>query len=273
MCTGLLLPCRWPLSYNQWWECEFITEGIIDNGERSPLPPWGSPLGFLVLGGSLVHRSLWQGAHAVPAALWEAAPLCTRGVVPASPLGPQHCPTERGWLGQILRLSVRPRACEALTRICLHCRRRFSGQLVGRVGGAVSQLRRCPCAPALLRAHLQPGLAPHCLPVLAPVGHLAESGAFWGVSPVLMLAGLLAREAVLVPRWWRSPGGVQRAGEAGGRVMEREAGKRDRAGLVAYMSVGPKPLSCRVTAAATPGTCTSPTPPARTSPSTSGLGS
>lgn len=75
MCTGLLLPCRWPLSYNQWWECEFITEGIIDNGERSPLPPWGSPLGFLVLGGSLVHRSLWQGAHAVPAALWEAAPL------------------------------------------------------------------------------------------------------------------------------------------------------------------------------------------------------
>ncbi|NWU95524.1 HECD3 ligase, partial [Upupa epops] len=29
---GLLLPCRWPLSYSQWWECEFITEGIIDNG-------------------------------------------------------------------------------------------------------------------------------------------------------------------------------------------------------------------------------------------------
>ncbi|NWT40150.1 HECD3 ligase, partial [Chroicocephalus maculipennis] len=28
----LLLPCRWPLSYSQWWECEFITEGIVDNG-------------------------------------------------------------------------------------------------------------------------------------------------------------------------------------------------------------------------------------------------
>ncbi|XP_062437000.1 E3 ubiquitin-protein ligase HECTD3-like isoform X1 [Rhea pennata] len=23
---------RWPLSYSQWWECEFITEGIVDNG-------------------------------------------------------------------------------------------------------------------------------------------------------------------------------------------------------------------------------------------------
>nr|XP_013812767.1 PREDICTED: E3 ubiquitin-protein ligase HECTD3-like isoform X2 [Apteryx mantelli mantelli]XP_013812773.1 PREDICTED: E3 ubiquitin-protein ligase HECTD3-like isoform X2 [Apteryx mantelli mantelli] len=23
---------RWPLSYSRWWECEFITEGIIDNG-------------------------------------------------------------------------------------------------------------------------------------------------------------------------------------------------------------------------------------------------
>ncbi|NXP31552.1 HECD3 ligase, partial [Leiothrix lutea] len=29
---GLLLPHRWPLTYNQWWECDFITEGIIDNG-------------------------------------------------------------------------------------------------------------------------------------------------------------------------------------------------------------------------------------------------
>ncbi|XP_067997693.1 E3 ubiquitin-protein ligase HECTD3-like isoform X2 [Melanerpes formicivorus] len=26
------LDYRWPLSYTQWWECEFITEGIIDNG-------------------------------------------------------------------------------------------------------------------------------------------------------------------------------------------------------------------------------------------------
>ncbi|XP_074893691.1 E3 ubiquitin-protein ligase HECTD3-like isoform X1 [Buteo buteo] len=26
------LDYRWPLSYSQWWECEFITEGIVDNG-------------------------------------------------------------------------------------------------------------------------------------------------------------------------------------------------------------------------------------------------
>ncbi|KAM6263225.1 E3 ubiquitin-protein ligase HECTD3-like isoform 2-T2 [Spheniscus humboldti] len=26
------LDYRWPLSYSQWWECEFITEGIIDSG-------------------------------------------------------------------------------------------------------------------------------------------------------------------------------------------------------------------------------------------------
>ncbi|XP_053929593.1 E3 ubiquitin-protein ligase HECTD3 [Cuculus canorus] len=26
------LDYRWPLSYSQWWECEFITEGICDNG-------------------------------------------------------------------------------------------------------------------------------------------------------------------------------------------------------------------------------------------------
>ncbi|NXL69801.1 HECD3 ligase, partial [Leptocoma aspasia] len=32
MCMGLSLPHRWPLTYNQWWECDFITEGIIDNG-------------------------------------------------------------------------------------------------------------------------------------------------------------------------------------------------------------------------------------------------
>ncbi|NXP18344.1 HECD3 ligase, partial [Scytalopus superciliaris] len=32
MCMGLLLSCRWPLTYTQWWECDFITEGIIDNG-------------------------------------------------------------------------------------------------------------------------------------------------------------------------------------------------------------------------------------------------
>lgn len=35
---GLLLPHRWPLTYSQWWECDFVTEGIIDSGESSPLP-------------------------------------------------------------------------------------------------------------------------------------------------------------------------------------------------------------------------------------------
>ncbi|XP_065512496.1 E3 ubiquitin-protein ligase HECTD3-like [Caloenas nicobarica] len=27
-----LLDYRWPLSYNQWWACNFVTEGIMDNG-------------------------------------------------------------------------------------------------------------------------------------------------------------------------------------------------------------------------------------------------
>ncbi|NXC13448.1 HECD3 ligase, partial [Corythaeola cristata] len=32
MCVGLTFLCRWPLSYSQWWKCEFITESIIDHG-------------------------------------------------------------------------------------------------------------------------------------------------------------------------------------------------------------------------------------------------
>lgn len=24
---------RWPMRYDQWWECKFIAEGIIDQGE------------------------------------------------------------------------------------------------------------------------------------------------------------------------------------------------------------------------------------------------
>ncbi|NXL87679.1 HECD3 ligase, partial [Alectura lathami] len=32
VCTGLSLPHRWPHTYNQWWECDFVAEGIIDNG-------------------------------------------------------------------------------------------------------------------------------------------------------------------------------------------------------------------------------------------------
>ncbi|NXP07397.1 HECD3 ligase, partial [Thinocorus orbignyianus] len=31
-CTMLCFLCRWPLKYNQWWKCNFVTEGIIDNG-------------------------------------------------------------------------------------------------------------------------------------------------------------------------------------------------------------------------------------------------
>lgn len=94
MRIGLLLPCRWPLSYSQWWECEFITEGIVDNGESSPLPPWGSPLGFLVLGGSSVHHPLQRGAHAVPDALWEAAPLYTQWDGPC--ISPKPPPLPQG---------------------------------------------------------------------------------------------------------------------------------------------------------------------------------
>ncbi|NWV74972.1 HECD3 ligase, partial [Dasyornis broadbenti] len=32
MCMGLFLAYRWPQTYSQWWVCDFITEGIIDNG-------------------------------------------------------------------------------------------------------------------------------------------------------------------------------------------------------------------------------------------------
>ncbi|KFQ46434.1 E3 ubiquitin-protein ligase HECTD3, partial [Nestor notabilis] len=36
LCAGiymrLLLPHRWPTNYSQWWECDFVTEGILDNG-------------------------------------------------------------------------------------------------------------------------------------------------------------------------------------------------------------------------------------------------
>lgn len=87
---GLLLPCRWPLSYNQWWECDFVTEGIVDNGEISPLLPQAFPLGFLVLGCSSVGCLLQWGADAVPAALWEAVPLCTLGMISAPLLCPHR---------------------------------------------------------------------------------------------------------------------------------------------------------------------------------------
>ncbi|NXK72130.1 HECD3 ligase, partial [Amazona guildingii] len=29
---GLLFPHRWPTNHTQWWECDFVTEGIVDNG-------------------------------------------------------------------------------------------------------------------------------------------------------------------------------------------------------------------------------------------------
>ncbi|NXY36711.1 HECD3 ligase, partial [Pomatorhinus ruficollis] len=92
ICMGLLFPHRWPLTYSQWWECDFITEGIIDNGESSLLV---SP----VLGCSSV------GAHAVLVALGEAALLCKHEIVPVSPLPHQCCccPREGEQLGQILQ--------------------------------------------------------------------------------------------------------------------------------------------------------------------------
>lgn len=94
---GLLLPHRWPLTYSQWWECDFITEGIIDNGESSPPV---SPM----LGCSSVR------AHAVSAALGEAALLCPHDVGPRiSPTLPALLlPQGGGQLGQILWLSVWP---------------------------------------------------------------------------------------------------------------------------------------------------------------------
>ena len=98
---GLLFPHRWPLSFSQWWKCEFITEGIVDNGESSPLPPQGSALGFLMLGGSSMCCLLQLGAHTVLAAPWEAAPLCTCRVVPASHQGPSTAPRRGVGLARI----------------------------------------------------------------------------------------------------------------------------------------------------------------------------
>ena len=28
----ILFPSRWPTRYDQWWECKFLSEGIIDQG-------------------------------------------------------------------------------------------------------------------------------------------------------------------------------------------------------------------------------------------------
>lgn len=98
MCMGLLLSHRWPLTYSQWWECDFITEGIIDNGESSSLVS-------RVLGCSSV------GAHAVPAALGEAAP-CSANIdhpcISPSPPVLLLLPQGGEQLGQILWLSVWP---------------------------------------------------------------------------------------------------------------------------------------------------------------------
>lgn len=57
--------------------------------------------------------------------------------------------------------------CQALTILCPPGRWWLSGQPVRCVRGTVSQLQRCPSAPAILCAHLQSGLASHCLPVQA----------------------------------------------------------------------------------------------------------
>lgn len=91
MYMRLLLPHRWPTNYTQWWECDFVTEGIIDNGESTPLLLCSSPQGFLILEFSSVGCLLRWGVHAVPASLWEAAMLCTPVVVPASLVPHQYC--------------------------------------------------------------------------------------------------------------------------------------------------------------------------------------
>lgn len=136
---GLLLPHRWPLTYSQWWECDFITEGIIDNGESSPLV---SP----VLGCSSV------GTHAVPVALGEAAHIRWSLYLPY-PTNAAAAPGRgAAWpdpVAQCLAL-----VCQALIILCFPCRWWLSGQPVRCVRGTVSQLGRCPCAPALLCAHL-----------------------------------------------------------------------------------------------------------------------
>lgn len=154
---GLLLPHRWPLTYSQWWECDFVTEGIIDSGENSPLVSH-------VLGCSSV------GVYAVPAAMGAAAP-CSANMrsflyLPYPTSAAAAAPgREAAWpdtVAQCLAL-----VCQALTILCPPCRWWLSGQPDRCVRGTVSQLQRCPRAPAVLCAHLQSGLASHSLPVQA----------------------------------------------------------------------------------------------------------
>lgn len=68
VCTGLSLSHRWPQSYSQWWACDFTTEGIIDHGESSPVPPRGS-LGGPCCGGCCAGGSPalhTRGAPCIP---------------------------------------------------------------------------------------------------------------------------------------------------------------------------------------------------------------
>lgn len=126
---GLLLPHRWPLTHTQWWECDFITEGIIDNGESSPLV---SP----VLGCNPV------GVHAALAALGPAALLCKHEIIPVSPLPHQCCcwPREGSSLAGSCG-SVSGSGMSGTNHLLPPGRWWLSGQPVRCVRGTVSQLR------------------------------------------------------------------------------------------------------------------------------------
>lgn len=65
VCTGLLLPHRWPQTHSQWWECVFTTEGIIDNGESSPILPWAQFEGLCCSGALLCTRAPWVEVQVV----------------------------------------------------------------------------------------------------------------------------------------------------------------------------------------------------------------
>ena len=67
----------------------------------------------------------------------------------------------------------------------------------------------CPssCAPPTRFGTLL-SACPSLREIQQSVGACPLVAIFWGVSPVLTLARLLAGGAVLVPQWWRSPGRV-----------------------------------------------------------------
>lgn len=82
----LLRPClvlrRWPLRYDQWWECKFIAEGIIDQGKGCVRQ------GLLWRRGRVDGVTCCRSSHLLPMLL----PIEKRGKAGCLVLPPRPCP-------------------------------------------------------------------------------------------------------------------------------------------------------------------------------------